>query len=454
MRWRTALLLLAIHAAHGCDLCDGIERGDSHVVRLTMASADAVLAAHELALVGFYAPWCEVCKFFAPTYERVAEALRSEGVLVGKVHVADEPRLARRFGAVVQHAPVLVVVRRGIAIPYGGGRTFSELVETLRAHQRPAVLELGSDAGAVEQYWAAPPAHLPRVLVRSAQPASAMPAVDGAAGALRGAVAFARAPPAPGAGEAETGGAGGPQADAPPTVQLLRPWASGGPSDDEPRTVEYTGPLDARLLLAWAEWRAAPAVAELSASNAGTYLRRGHTAVLALGAELSGAQRAAFVSQLRSLARARTAGADGGSAPPIWWVHLSKADGVHARLLERLGFSARRPTQFALLNVSAPAAFEQHTLRAWLREPSALAAAAAPLVEAYSRGGSRPDLRLWGVDARDAAACAGLALCAALLGWAARRRARRRAGWDGCATAPRGEASCAFRGAERRPKAE
>ncbi|KAJ1622116.1 hypothetical protein T492DRAFT_913731 [Pavlovales sp. CCMP2436] len=206
-----ALLLAALALASGCDLCDGIERADSKVFRLTATTVDQSLAAHELALVGFYAPWCEVCKWFAPHYEQptvaahslrlrargarllaqVAEVLRAEGVLVAKVNVADEPALARNFGAEVRQAPVLVIVRRGVRIPYAGGRRASELIQAMREHSRPPVLELGilkgsaaavapdalagteldseSVAEAVRVFSTAEPAYLSRVLVRSPQ---------------------------------------------------------------------------------------------------------------------------------------------------------------------------------------------------------------------------------------------------------------------------------------------
>lgn len=427
--------MLAAGLSRGCDLCDGIERADSPVVRLTEATADAILSAHELALVGFYAPWCEVCKWFAPTYEKVAEVLRAEGVLVSKVNVADEPKLAQRFDAHVKQAPILVVVRRGLAIPYHGGRTGPELLELMREHERPAVLELGDDADAVARYLRAPPAHMARVLVRTVQPASArtgaMSEVDRAAGALRGEVAFARAAPVLGETGAGAESPREPASEEPCTVQMTRPWASADASADEPEVVKYTGPVETRRLRAWAAWRAAPLVAALSPANAGTYLRRGHVAVLALGAGLSGTERAAFVAQLERLARSHAAEADAGRAVPVWWVHLGKAEGVHGRLLERLGFAAAGGTQLALLNVSAPAHFAQHTLRAHLHDPASLPKAVTPLLDAYSRGASRADVRVFGMDARDAAVRAALSLCALLCASAAWCRLRPPANTNG-----------------------
>ncbi|KAG8469304.1 hypothetical protein KFE25_007822 [Diacronema lutheri] len=425
------MLVALLGGASACDLCDGVERADSAVVRLTEANADALLAAHELALVGFYASWCEVCKWFAPTYEKVAEALRGEVVLVSKVNVAAEPRLARRYGAHVNQAPVLVVVRRGLAIAHTGGRSLSELVELMREHQRPAVLDLGTDEDAVAQYLRAPPIRLARVLVRTPQRADdrtgAMSEIDRSAGVLRGEVAFARAGPLEGK---RRDGTRASASAAAPLVHIHRVWADlDANSPREAVVVPYTGPIDAERVRAWAAWRAVPLGAELGMANVGTYLRRGHVAVLALGAELGATERAAFVRELEVIARAHAAEADAGRTLPIWWVHLSKRDAVHARLLERMSFGARERTQLALLNVSAPARFAQHTLRATLTRAHALAAATGPLLAAYAAERSWPDVRVLGTDVRDAAPPTALVLLAALVGVAAwRRRRRARAG--------------------------
>mmetsp|Transcript_19170 Transcript_19170/g.48818 ORF Transcript_19170/g.48818 Transcript_19170/m.48818 type:complete len:477 (-) Transcript_19170:661-2091(-) len=341
-----ALLLAALALASGCDLCDGIERADSKVFRLTATTVDQSLAAHELALVGFYAPWCEVCKWFAPHYEQVAEVLRAEGVLVAKVNVADEPALARNFGAEVRQAPVLVIVRRGVRIPYAGGRRASELIQAMREHSRPPVLELGilkgsaaavapdalagteldseSVAEAVRVFSTAEPAYLSRVLVRSPQPAAArdgaMDLIDRVAGAMRGDVAFARAPPlrqeraaagsAAGEGALEGSGTCDTGLDAEhPCIQMLRPWVAAAAEPPEPTAVWYSGPLDFQRLLDWARWRSLPLSAELSASNAAAFLSGGSTALLALDGTLNSEARRSFVEAFQALAAANAAAA-------------------------------------------------------------------------------------------------------------------------------------------------
>ena len=64
-------------------------------------------------LVDFWAPWCGYCRRIAPAYEKVAEQYSNQ-IVVAKVDIDDEPRLAEREQ--IEVIPTLVLYRNGQAV--------------------------------------------------------------------------------------------------------------------------------------------------------------------------------------------------------------------------------------------------------------------------------------------------------------------------------------------------
>lgn len=67
------------------------------VVSLTAATFDAFVAAEEIALVEFFAPWCGHCKKLAPEYEKASRALWPK-IKLAAVDATQETELSNRFG--------------------------------------------------------------------------------------------------------------------------------------------------------------------------------------------------------------------------------------------------------------------------------------------------------------------------------------------------------------------
>ena len=102
----------------------------SQVQHLDEAGLTQALAAHELILLAFWAPWCGPCQAFAPVFAEVADD--DDEVLFGKVNVDAEPGLAAHFG--VRSIPFLVAVREGIVLYAQPGGIAQSALRELVAH--------------------------------------------------------------------------------------------------------------------------------------------------------------------------------------------------------------------------------------------------------------------------------------------------------------------------------
>ena len=64
-------------------------------------------------LVDFWAPWCSYCRRIGPAYEKIGEEY-ADSLVVGKINIDEEPRLAGAEGIAV--IPTLVLYRDGKAV--------------------------------------------------------------------------------------------------------------------------------------------------------------------------------------------------------------------------------------------------------------------------------------------------------------------------------------------------
>ena len=64
-------------------------------------------------LVDFWAPWCGYCRRIGPAYEKIGEEY-ADSLVVGKINIDEEPRLAGAEG--IEVIPTLVLYRNGKAV--------------------------------------------------------------------------------------------------------------------------------------------------------------------------------------------------------------------------------------------------------------------------------------------------------------------------------------------------
>jgi len=79
------------------------------VLKLTSDNFDDVINENPVVLVDFWASWCGPCRMLTPIIEEIAE--ENKEIVVGKVNVDEEKKLAQKFG--IMSIPTLLVFEKG-----------------------------------------------------------------------------------------------------------------------------------------------------------------------------------------------------------------------------------------------------------------------------------------------------------------------------------------------------
>lgn len=104
------------------------------VLTLNKANFKDTIENNDFVIVDFWAPWCDPCMAFTPTFEAAAE--KNLDIVFGMVNTEADPEIAEYFQ--VQQIPGILVIREraGIHAQVGeiGAPAFDEIIKWARAY--------------------------------------------------------------------------------------------------------------------------------------------------------------------------------------------------------------------------------------------------------------------------------------------------------------------------------
>ena len=109
-----------------CGKCQTMLPAPASPIEVSGAFFDAMISASPVpVVVDFWAPWCGPCLTMAPEFQKAAQHLAGEALLV-KVNTEAEPALGERFG--IRSIPTIAVFRDGTEITrVAGARPAAEI---------------------------------------------------------------------------------------------------------------------------------------------------------------------------------------------------------------------------------------------------------------------------------------------------------------------------------------
>ncbi len=111
------------------------------VVALTKANFKQTIENNNFVIVDFWAPWCEPCVAFTPTFE--AAAAKNTDIVFGMVNTETDPEIGDYFQ--VNQIPGILVIREqaGIHAQVGeiGAPAFDQIIKWAREHDMSTVRE-------------------------------------------------------------------------------------------------------------------------------------------------------------------------------------------------------------------------------------------------------------------------------------------------------------------------
>lgn len=111
------------------------------VVKLTKANFKQTIESNDFVIVDFWAPWCEPCVAFTPTFEAAAAA--NPDIVFGMVNTEEDPEIGEYFQ--VNQIPGILVIREqaGIHAQVGeiGAPAFDEIIKWARDYDMSTVRE-------------------------------------------------------------------------------------------------------------------------------------------------------------------------------------------------------------------------------------------------------------------------------------------------------------------------
>ena len=115
------------------------------VVTLTKENFKETITNNNFVIVDFWAPWCDPCVAFTPTFEAAAE--KNADIVFGMIDTEKDPEIAEYFD--VNKIPGILVIREqaGIHAQQGeiGAPAFDEIIKWARDYDMKTVRQYYKD---------------------------------------------------------------------------------------------------------------------------------------------------------------------------------------------------------------------------------------------------------------------------------------------------------------------
>ncbi len=115
------------------------------VLALNKANFKETIEKNDFVIVDFWAPWCEPCVAFSPTFEAAAE--KHPDIVFGMVNTETDPEISEYFE--VNQIPGILVIREqaGIHAQVGeiGAPAFEEIIKWARDFDMSGVRQYYKD---------------------------------------------------------------------------------------------------------------------------------------------------------------------------------------------------------------------------------------------------------------------------------------------------------------------
>ncbi|MGJ8620546.1 MAG: thioredoxin family protein [Methylophilaceae bacterium] len=121
------------------------------VVKLTKENFKDTITNNDFVIVDFWAPWCDPCVNFTPTFEAAAE--KNKDIVFGMVDTEADPEISEYFE--VSKIPAILVIREqaGIHAQQGeiGAPALDEIIKWARDYDMKTVHQYYADEAAKQK---------------------------------------------------------------------------------------------------------------------------------------------------------------------------------------------------------------------------------------------------------------------------------------------------------------